>query len=114
MGASRPSGASGGQASVELVAIIPALLACALIAAQLAAAGWAAWSAATAARSGARAALVGADAEVVARRALPGRLRDGARVREEDGVRVRVRVPSLMPGLRLPFVGATADLDVGG
>ena len=52
-----------GQASVELVAAIPALVLVALMAAQLALAGYALWSAGVAARAGARAAYVGGNAE---------------------------------------------------
>ena len=48
-----------GQASVELVAAIPALVLVTLLVAQLALAGYALWSAGVAARAGARAAYVG-------------------------------------------------------
>nr|MDQ3725989.1 pilus assembly protein [Actinomycetota bacterium] len=61
-----PSGAVGraaheeeGTASVELVAAVPFLLLGLLVAAQIALAGQALWSAGVAARAGARAALVG-------------------------------------------------------
>ena len=95
-----------GTASVELVATLPALLAGLLIAAQLAAAGHALWSAGIAARAGARAALVGEDAGRAARRALPGPFREAAEVSASDGVRVRVPVPRLLPGL--PSIPVTA------
>jgi hypothetical protein len=100
-----------GQASVELVAIVPALAVCVLIAAQVAAAGWALWTAGNAARAGARAEHVGGDGKAAARRALPGRLRDGATVRNDDGVRVRVAVPSLLPGVSLGSVAAASTLE---
>lgn len=100
-----------GQASVELVAVLPALGLCVLIAAQAVAAGWALWSAGNAARAGARAEHVGGDAKLVARRALPGRLRDDARVSSRDGVRVSVRVPALLPGVSMPSVSAASSLD---
>jgi hypothetical protein len=104
--------ASGrGQASVELVAILPALAVCVLIAAQAAAVGWALWSAGNAARAGARAEHVGGDGEEVARRALPGRLREEAAVTTEDGVRVMVAVPSLLPGVSLGSIAAASKLD---
>lgn len=102
-----------GQASVELLAVLPALVVCVLIAAHAVGAGWAYWSAANAARAGARADLVGGDAERAARDALPGPLRTGSSVDAEGRVRVRVRVPALVPGVTLPFVGATSGLDAG-
>ena len=106
-----------GQASVELVAILPALVICVLIAGHALAAGWALWAAASAARAGARAQHVSGDGEAVARRALPGSLRDGARVESEDGVRVEVRAPMLFPNVQLPAqgprLGAAAQLDPG-
>ena len=102
-----------GQASVELVAVLPALVVCVLIAGQAVAAGWALWSAGNAARAGARAEHVGADGEDAARRALPGGLGAGADVRSRDGVRVRVDVPRLVPGAELPAVTAASTLDAG-
>ena len=109
----------GGQASVELVAILPALVVCVLIAGHALAAGWALWSAAGAARAGARAQHVGGvggDGEAVARRALPGTLRRGARIESEDGIRVEVRAPMLFPSGEFPAgprLGAAARLDPG-
>jgi hypothetical protein len=104
--------AEGGQASAELVAVIPALLLAVLVAAQLGVIGWALWSAGSAARVGARAAHVGGDAEAAARSALPTHLRRGVRVSgEEEEVGVRVRVPALVPGVpRIPLE-ASAALD---
>ena len=99
-----------GQASVEFVAILPALAVCLILAGQAVAAGWALWSAGVAARAGARAEHVGGDPEAVARRTLPGPLRDGAAIRAGDGVRVRVRVPALLPGVELPSVAASSTL----
>lgn len=99
----------GGQASVELVAIIPALLIGVLVAAQLGLLGWALWSAGAAARAGARAAHVGGDVEAAARSALPSPLRDGASVSDRDEVGVRVRVPALVPGVpRIPLSARAA------
>jgi hypothetical protein len=83
-----------GQASVELVAVIPALLLVALIAVQLALTGYALWSAAAAARAGARADYVGGDGREVARAALPRELRHGARVESGEGLVVKVPVPA--------------------
>jgi hypothetical protein len=100
-----------GQASVELVAVLPALAVCLVLAGQTVAVGWALWSAGNAARAGARAEEVGSSAERAARRALPGALRDGAVIHSDDGVRVRVRVPALLPGVTLPSVTAASTLD---
>jgi len=100
-----------GTASVELIAAAPFLLLAVLVAAQLALAGVALWSAEIAARAGARAALVGDDAERAARAALPSSLRSGARVEEADAVSVRVAVPRLVPGL--PELTLTARGDLG-
>lgn len=108
-----------GQASVELLAILPALVVCVAIAASALPAGWALWSAANAARAGARAEHVGRDGEAVARRALPRRLRDGARVRGGatgggDGLRVALEAPALVPGADRVAIRVAAKLDPGG
>ena len=99
------------QASVELIAVLPALAISLVIAGQTVVVGWALWSAGNAARAGARAAEVGSDAESAARGALPRALRDEAVIRDDDGVRVRVRVPALLPGVSLPPVTAASTLD---
>ena len=103
-----PGGAA--QASVEFVAVLPALAVCLVIAGQTVVIGWALWSAGNAARAGARAEQVGSDSEAAARRALPGALRDGAVVRSGAGVRVRVRIPGLIPGIPMPSVTAASTL----
>src|SRR3954454_23816901 len=100
-----------GQASVELVAAIPVLLLVTLVVAQLAVAGYALWSAGAAARAGARAGYVGGNAKAAARHSLPVPLRHGADVQDSDGVRVRVRAPSLLPGV--PSVPFTARSGLG-
>lgn len=103
-----------GTASVELVAVVPFLLLALLVAAQIALAGQALWSAGVAARAGARAAAVGGDASAAARSALPPSMRDGAKVDDEDGVAVRVEVPRLIPALPELRVGARSGLEAGG
>jgi hypothetical protein len=100
-----------GQASVELLALVPAMLVVVLLVAQFAVAGYALWSAGAAARAGARAGYVGGDAEEAARESLPPMLRDDASVSDGDGVSVRVRAPSLIPGF--PRVPVTARSDLG-
>jgi len=103
-----------GTASVELVAAVPFLLLAILVAAQIALAGQALWSASVAARAGARAAAVGGDASAAARSALPPAMREGARIEEGEGVAVRVRVPSLIPVLPELRVGARSGLEGDG
>lgn len=99
-----------GSASVELVGVLPALVVAVLVTAQLAAAGFALWSAGLAARAGARSALIGDDAALSARQALPGLLRDGSEVSDEDAVSVRVLVPRVLPVLPEVMIGARAAL----
>jgi hypothetical protein len=115
--ASRLRSAGGrdrGAVSIELVATLPFLGLALLAAAQIALTGAALWAAGIAARAGARADEVGAEARPAAIRALPGPLRDGARVSNGDGVEVRVRVPALLPGLPRLAVGATSSLEPDG
>lgn len=100
-----------GTASVELIAVLPFLLLALLVAAQVAIAGHALWSASVAARAGARAALVGRDATAAARRALPPSLREGAKVEDGEGVSVRVPVPRLLPRMPEVLVGARSGLE---
>jgi hypothetical protein len=106
-----PTAARSGQASVEFVAVLPALAVCLVLAGQAVTAGWAVWSAGVAARAGARAEQVGGDPEAVVRRSLPRPLRAGATIHFGDGIRVSVRVPALVPGVRLPSVTASSTLD---
>ncbi len=100
-----------GQASVELVALLPLLAVIGLIGWQIVVAGQAVWMSGAAARSAARASAIGADADGAARRVLPPALRGGVRVRTGAGgvVRVAIGVPSVVGGLRLGSVGAQAQ-----
>jgi hypothetical protein len=105
-----------GQASVELLATLPAVLLVAALVWELALAGHTAWLTANAARAGARAALVGRDAVAAARSALPRSLRRGMTVEKREGgaVRVRLRVPLLVHGWQGPVrIAATARLGDG-
>ena len=81
-----------GQASVELVALLPLLAALLLATWQGVVAGQAWWLAAAAARAGARAVAVGADPAAAARRELPRGVRERVRVRVARG-EVVVRLP---------------------
>ena len=109
--AAQTAARQSGQASVELVAVIPLLLVALAVVAQLALAGHALWSAGIAARAGARVAHVGGDGGEAAREALPGALRDGAQVSEGESVGVRVRVPALVPLLPPVHVRAETALE---
>ncbi|HEY1286103.1 MAG TPA: hypothetical protein VGF04_08450 [Solirubrobacterales bacterium] len=84
-----------GQASVELVAALPALLLSGLIALQLLVAGYALTLADGAAEAGALALANGRPPAAAARAALPGWARDGIDVGVEGGtVTVRLAPPS--------------------
>jgi pilus assembly protein CpaE len=109
----RPGDRERGQATIELVAMVPAVLVVGLIAWQLALAGHAAWLSAHAARVAARASLVGRDPDAAARSALPASMWRGLTVRRarEGAVRVAVPVPGLLPGWRPPArITATSSL----
>lgn len=104
-----------GQASVELVGTLPAVLLVGLVVWQFALAGHAAWLCAHAARVAARAEAVHADPESAARSALPRSLRPGLTV-ERSGrtgaVRVEVAVPVPLDAVGSPArVGATVALE---
>ncbi|MEA2451138.1 MAG: hypothetical protein QOG63_3070 [Thermoleophilaceae bacterium] len=116
MDLARLTRAERGQASVELLGAVPAVLLLAAVAWQLALAGQSAWLCAQAARAGARARVVGSDARGAARSALPSSLRRGLKVEERsDGaVRVEVRVPILVRAWQGPVaIAATARLGDG-
>ena len=84
-----------GQAAVELLAAVPALLALGLVALQLLAVGYAAVLAGNAAEAGALAVAGGVDASEAARSAVPGWQRAHMKVDvASDEVRVRMKPPS--------------------
>jgi hypothetical protein len=86
-----------GQASVELVAAVPAMLVAAALALQLLATGYALTLADGAAEAGALALASGKPASEAVRGSLPGWARDGVLVRVQGGrVSVTVRPPSLL------------------
>lgn len=87
---------SSGQATVELVALLPLLLAAGLAAATLVAGHSAGEQAGMAAQAGAMALLQGGNPREAAERALPAGAREGARI-EIDGRRVTVRVRPRLP-----------------
>ncbi len=89
-----------GQATVELIAALPALLLAGYIAFQLLATGYALTLADSAAEAGALALASGRPAVSASRAALPGWAEGGAQVSVRGGrVTVRVRPPSLSMGL---------------
>lgn len=92
--------AERGQATVELVAALPALLLAGLVALQLLATGYSMTLADGAAEAGALALASGGSAAEAAREALPGWAEDDASVEVEGGtVSVRLRPPSPIPAL---------------
>jgi hypothetical protein len=94
-----PPFAQRGQATVEVVALLPLLVLLAMLLWQAAVAGQALWLSSTAARAAARADALGDDAASAARATLPARLEDGLRVRPRDdggGVDVTLRIPSVL------------------
>lgn len=92
--------AERGQATVELVAALPALLLAALVALQLLLAGYAITLADGAAEAGALALASGGSAAEAAREALPGWAEDDVSVAVEGSeVSVRLRPPSPIEGL---------------
>jgi hypothetical protein len=97
-----------GQATVELVAVLPLLAALAALVWQAAVAGQAVWLAGSAARAAARAHAVGADPAAAARAALPAVLERGLRVRAaaDGSVAVALHVPA--PLARWPVATVTA------
>ena len=100
-----------GQAAVELVALLPVLVALLAGLWQAALAGHASWSAAAAARAAARAYALGLDPRAAARAHLAAPLERGLRVVESEGgkVTVTVRVPSLLGVARVGHTSATAS-----
>ena len=100
-----------GQATVELVALLPLIAVGLLGCWQLVLVAHTAWSAHAAARSAARAHAVGADELAAARASLPASLDRRVRVGEADGagrVPVTLRIPVVLPGVRLGALTASA------
>jgi hypothetical protein len=102
-----------GQASVELVGILPLAVLVALVVGQLLAAGAARELAGNAAEAGAAAILEGTDPKTAARDALPGWSDDRVEVRVAGRVvRVRVRPVPVVPGVA-DRLTATVAADAG-
>ena len=91
---------AAGQASVELLAALPALVLAGAISLQLLVVGYSLTIADGAAEAGALAGAAGRDARTAARSALPGWARGRSRVSADGGgVRVELRPPSPLPAL---------------
>lgn len=113
---SKRGGLESGQAAVEAVAVVPALLLVALVAWQLVVAGQALWLCANAARVAARADAVGLSPKRAARSALPSSFEKSLSVESRDGggVRVALNVPFVVRAWKSPLrVAATASLGDG-
>jgi hypothetical protein len=104
----RAGSGEDGQATVELVAVLPVLGLVALLAWQAVVAGQTWWLASAAAREGARASALGGDPVAAARSVLPG-----ARLvrTDADGVLVRAAVPAVFAGLRFGSVTVRARME---
>jgi len=93
-----PNAPERGQATVEVVALLPLLVLLAMLLWQAAVAGQAIWLSGAAARAAARADAIGGDPAAAARVALPPRLERGLRVRSrgDEGVAVTLRIPAVL------------------
>lgn len=94
-----------GQASVELLALLPALGLIVALAVQALVAGETWWLASVAAREGARASALGRDPARAAAAAVPSPWRASSRVAvsasDDATVTVRLAIPTLVGGLRI-------------
>jgi uncharacterized protein (UPF0333 family) len=108
--------ASRGQASVELVALLPVLALVAAIAWQFVLVAHTGWAVSKAARAAARADAVGDSASAAAHEALPERLRRTARitVAGDGAVRVVARIPRVAPAPSLGTLSASERFEGGG
>jgi pilus assembly protein CpaE len=103
--------AESGQASVELLGVLPLLITLALVVFQLLAVGYASVLAGSAAEAGALALAAGGDPRAGVREALPGWSRARAETHVSGGkVGVRLRPPALLRALgeRLTVTGEAA------
>lgn len=89
-----------GQASIELIGMLPFLVLAGLLVWQLLLFGYAATSAENAARAASRVEARGGNGERAANRVVGSALREGMRVQlSGEKAVVRVRVPLLVPGI---------------
>jgi hypothetical protein len=105
--------ATAGQASIELLGMVPLCVIVALGAAELLAAGVARSAAGGAAQAAAMALVQGGDPEAAARAAAPGWARSEVAVRVAGRhVHVRITPPGLLPGTT-DLLAADAEADAG-
>src|SRR4051812_17374821 len=98
-----------GQASVELLALIPALVVIGTLCWQALLVGETWWLAHAAAREAARAAALGQDAGRAASALLPQPLHHGLRVgATASGVRLTLSIPTPLPGVHLGTLSTSA------
>jgi hypothetical protein len=102
-----------GQASVELLGMLPFLLLAAMCAWQLLLVGYAVTSAENAARAASRVEARGGDGAKAAKRVVGGPLRKGIKT-DLDGTKatVRVRVPLLVPGVSSDSLAVSRDAEL--
>jgi TadE-like protein len=102
-----------GQASVELLGMLPLLLLGALLVWQLLLAGYTVSSAENAARNASRAEGLGRDGEEAARESLSFGLEKGARVEiNGDRATVHVRIPIVAPGIDSDDLTVSRDAEL--
>jgi pilus assembly protein CpaE len=99
-----------GQATVELVGVLPLLALLGLLCWQAVVAGQAIWLSGAAARAAARASALDQDATAAARRVLPGALDPGVSVDDAGGgdVKIRLRIPAVVGGIDLATIDERA------
>lgn len=104
-----------GQASVELLGMLPFLLLAAVLVWQLLLVGYAVTSAENAARAASRVEARGGDGAKAAKRVVGGPLRKGIKT-TIDGQKavVSVRVPLLVPGLSDDSIVVSRDAELPG
>ena len=104
----RSGGTQAGQASVEVVALLPVIATVIAALLQAVIVGQAVWLAQSAAGAAARAAAIGSQPEPAARRALPGFLEHGLHVApaRDGSISVRVRIPALTGGALTSVTGS--------
>jgi hypothetical protein len=104
------TGGERGQASVELMAVLPLVLVLVALAWQAAVAGQAVWLSGAAARAAARAHAIGADPLAAARASLPPALSHLVRVHAagDGAISLSLGVPAVVGGTRLATVHARA------
>jgi pilus assembly protein CpaE len=102
-----------GQASVELLGLLPLLLLGALLVWQLLLAGYAVSSAENAARNASRAEGLGQDGEKAGRESLSFGLERDAKVEiEGDRATVHVRIPIVAPGIDSEDLTVSRDAEL--